>query len=131
MSNVLHVYPVCNLAFLVTGSSLHCKAVQLFASAPVAGEKDSYITKHKHSFQRLLRTMEGMGTRFKKSRETKTFLGEQKITSILFPLVHLLILGEDSGPLTEKRKTNRAFSDSFEKPGKCKCLKCMVSFFTE
>ena len=55
MSNVLHVYPVCNLAFLVTESSLHCKAVQLFASAPVAGGKNSYITKHKQSFKRHLR----------------------------------------------------------------------------
>ena len=65
----------------------------------------------------------------KKPREAEPFLGEQKVTRKIFPLVYLLILGGEFWAFDRKRKTNWAFSGSFEKPGKFKCLKCIVSFF--
>lgn len=56
--------------------------------------------------------MEGMGTRKIKIPLAEPFLGEQRITSKNFPLRHLLIQVENSGPRVEKRKTSRVLSSS-------------------
>lgn len=60
----------------------------------------------KQSFKRHLRTMEGMQSKLnkkKKSWEAELFLGEQKVTSKIFPLVYLLIIGGEFWPFDRER----------------------------